>query len=94
MCNGTASQQSCFAVLELLPGSQQVCYSETSSLEGKLVLSVVPVTFEKKELLNSSNSSGVNLILVPAFLIGVPLRNAASVSAEKLTHKVTQEMAC
>lgn len=75
-------------------GPQQICYSETNSQEGKLVLSIVPITFKRKEFLNSSNSSGVNVILVPAFLIGVPLRNAASVSAEKLTHEVTQEVAC
>lgn len=53
----------------------------------------MPMTF-KKEFLNSSNSSSVKLMVVPAFLIGVPLRIAASGSAEKLTHKVTQEMAC
>lgn len=73
---------------------QQVCYSETNCLEGKLIVSTVPIMFKKKELLNSSNSSGVNLILVPALLVGVPLRSAASGSAEKLTHKVTQEVAC
>lgn len=54
----------------------------------------MPITFKKKKLLNSCNSSGVNLILVPAFLIGVPLKDAASVSAEKLTYKITREMAC
>lgn len=51
--------------------------------------------FIKKKVLNSSHSSsGVNLILPPAFLTGVPLRNAASVAAEKLTHKEAQRMAC
>lgn len=73
---------------------QQICYSETKCLENNLVFSIVPVTFTKKKVLNSSHSSsGVNLILVPEFLIGVPLRNAASVSKEKLTHKEMQKMA-
>lgn len=61
---------------------QRICYSETNCLENNLVFSIVPVTFKKKKVLNSSHSSAaVNLILVPVFLTGVPLRNAASVSA-------------
>lgn len=51
------------------------------------------IIFKKKEVLSSFSSSAVNLILVPAFLVGMPLRNAASVSAEKVTHKEEQKLA-
>lgn len=83
MCRATSSHHLGFAVLELLLWPQQRYYSAANCLENNWLFSIVPVTFKKKVVLNSSHSSGVNLILVPVFLIEVPLRNAASLAAQR-----------